>query len=145
MANLIQCDNCGAVLLESDLFCGECGAPRSAMVPPPEPAYPDQASTESGTVSPGVSPSPASSEPAHPTSRQKLWQITVIALGALSLLLCLVGLVAFLLFGLTESEVASPQENWIYSTICCLVPLAGTGVAVGLAALGIWLVRLRKR
>jgi hypothetical protein len=69
----------------------------------------------------------------------------VIALSVLSVLLCVVGVVAFLLLGLTESEVTSPQENWLYSTICCLVPIAGTGVVVGLAALGIWLVRLRNR
>lgn len=69
----------------------------------------------------------------------------VIALGLSSVLLCMAGLAAFLLFGLTESDVATPQENWIYSTVCCLLPLAGTGVLVGLAALGLWFARLRNR
>jgi len=55
------------------------------------------------------------------------------------------GLAAFLLFGLTDSEIASPQENWLYSTVCCLVPIAGMGVLVGLAALGLWFAQLRNR
>jgi hypothetical protein len=144
MSEVLECSNCGAVLLEADLFCGECGAPRPAVALPSEPSSVDQAATESTAAPPRVSPSPAS-EPARPTSRQGPWHIIVIALSVLSVLLCVVGVIAFLLFGLTESDVASPQENWLYSTICCLVPIAGTGVVVGLAALGIWLVRLRKR
>lgn len=69
----------------------------------------------------------------------------MIALSLASVLLCMAGLAAFLLFGLNDSEVASPQENWLYSTVCCLLPFAGTGVVLGLAALGIWFARLRKR
>jgi hypothetical protein len=68
-----------------------------------------------------------------------------MALSLLSVLLCLVGLVVFLLFGLTDSDVTSPEENWLFSTICCLLPIAGSGLMVGLAAIGIWFVRLRKR
>lgn len=144
MSEVLECSNCGAVLLEADLFCGECGAPRPAVAPPPKPSTADQTATKSATAAPEVLPSP-SFEPARPTPRQGPWHIMVIALSVLSVLLCVVGVVAFLLLGLTESEVTSPQENWLYSTICCLVPIAGTGVVVGLAALGIWLVRLRNR
>jgi hypothetical protein len=86
------------------------------------------------------------SEPVRPPeSRQRLWQIGAITLGLLGVLLCLAGLAAFLLFGLTDSEFASPEENWLYATICCLIPIAGTGLMFGLAAVGIWLARLRKR
>ena len=69
----------------------------------------------------------------------------MIILSLLSALLCLAGVAAFFLFALTDSDVVSPQENWLYSTICCLVPIAGPGVALGLAALGIWLARVRNR
>lgn len=88
---------------------------------------------------------PSASEPASPKSRLGLWQITVIALTLLSALLCLAGLAAFLIFGLTDSDVASPQENWLYSTICCLVPITGPGIVLGFAALGIWLARVRNQ
>ena len=62
-----------------------------------------------------------------------------------SLLLCLLGFAAFLLFGLIDSEGVSQAENWLISTICCLLPIAGTGAAIALAGLVIWWARLRKR
>lgn len=144
MPDVLECGNCGAVLLESDLFCGECGAPRSAMAPLPAPSASEHVSTGSAAVPPAVLPS-AAAEPARPRSAVGLWRIAVISLGLLSVLLCVAGLAVFLLVGLAESDVTSPQDNWIYSTLCCLVPIAGPGVLVGLAALGIWFARLRKR
>jgi hypothetical protein len=66
-------------------------------------------------------------------------------LGVTAAILCLIGLAAFLLFGLTDSDVASPTENWLYATFCCLLPIAGTGVVLAIAGLGIWWVRLRNR
>lgn len=144
MSDVLECDNCGAVLLEADLFCGECGAPQAASALPP-----GSRSSEPPTgTSPDVPPTPFAppgSEATSPTSRLGLWQIAVIALSLLSVVLCLAGVAAFLLFALTDSDVASPQENWLYSTICCLVPIAGPGIALGLAALGIWLARVRNR
>jgi hypothetical protein len=88
----------------------------------------------------------SASEPASSLrSRRRLWKLIVITLGLLSVLLCFAGLLTFLLFGLTDSEIASPRENWLYSALCCLVPLTGTGSVSGLAALGLWFARLRKR
>jgi hypothetical protein len=69
----------------------------------------------------------------------------VIVLGILAAILCLLGLVTFLLFGLTESDVASPTENWLYATFCCLLPIAGTGGVMAVVGLGIWWIRLRNR
>jgi hypothetical protein len=144
MSDILECDNCGAVLLESDLFCGECGAARSTTAAPPEVSPREETAAELPAAPAAVLPSPASVG-ADSSSRQTLWRIVVIALGLSSVLLCVVGLAAFLLFGLTDSDVATPQENWLYSTICCLLPLAGPGVLAGLAALGLWFARLRNR
>jgi hypothetical protein len=71
--------------------------------------------------------------------------VSVIILGILAAVLCLFGLVAFLLFGLTESEGFTPEENWLFATFCCLLPIAGTGVILAVAAVGIWFARLRNR
>ena len=59
--------------------------------------------------------------------------------------LCLLGLAVFLLFGLTEAEDMTPAENWLLSTLCCLLPIAGTGVAMAVAGLVIWWAKLRNR
>jgi hypothetical protein len=66
----------------------------------------------------------------------------LIILGAIA---CLAGVAAFLLFGLTDSDVATPQENWLYATFCCLLPIAGSGALLLLGSLGIWYSRLRDR
>jgi nitrate reductase gamma subunit len=69
--------------------------------------------------------------------------VAVIVLGITAAILCLMGVAAFLLFGLTESDVTSPAEDWLYATFCCLLPIAGMGAILAIAALGIWWVRLR--
>jgi hypothetical protein len=71
--------------------------------------------------------------------------VAAIVLGILAAILCLVGVAAFLLFGLTESDVTTPAEDWLYATFCCLLPIGGTGVILAVAGLGIWWVRLRNR
>jgi hypothetical protein len=134
MAQPIQCENCGAILLKEDVFCGECGAPRPSVAPPSEPVG----------ATPPVAPLPP--RPASPPSSSGTgWRVVVIVLGILAAILCLLGLVTFLLFGLTESDVASPTENWLYATFCCLLPIAGTGGVMAVAGLGIWWIRLRNR
>lgn len=134
MAQPIQCKNCGAVLLEEDLFCGECGAPGPSAAPPSEPE----------AVTPPIAPLPPPPA-APPSSSVTGWRVAVIVLGILAAILCLLGLATFLLFGLTESDVASTTENWLYATFCCLLPIAGTGGILAIAGLGIWWVRLRNR
>jgi hypothetical protein len=134
MAQPIQCDNCGAVLVEEDVFCGECGAPRPSATQP------------AGAEAP---PTPATPPPPPPEapgdSRATAWRVATIVLGITAAILCLVGVAAFLLFGLTESDVTTPTEDWLYATFCCLLPIAGSGAILAISSLGIWWIRLRNR
>ena len=135
MAESIQCDSCGAVLLDEDVFCGVWGVPRPLASTPPEPK---------AAVPPAALP--ATPPPLGPSrSSTDIWRIVVIVLGIGGAILCLLGISAFLLFGLTEGVDVTPAENWLYSIFCCLLPIAGTGAVLIAAGLGIWWIRLRNR
>jgi len=133
MSQPIQCDNCGAVLLKDDEYCGECGAPRPTVVANAE-----------AVDGPEVSPPPEirSGDRAEPDTA---WRVAAAVLGIVGVLVCLLGLASFVLFGLIEAEDMTPAENWLISAICCLLPIAGTGVALAVAGLVIWWTRLRTR
>ena len=131
MSQPIQCDNCGAVLLDEDTYCGECGAPRPTVIAPAE-----------VVDEPESSPAPAA-RPADRTNTDTAWRVAAAVLGILGILVCLLGFAAFLLFGLIEGEDMTPAENWLFSAICCLLPIAGTGVTLAVAGLVIWWARLR--
>jgi hypothetical protein len=73
------------------------------------------------------------------------WRVAFIALVLLGALACLAGLVAFLLMGLTESDVTTPQEDWLYATLCCLLPIGGTGAILVITGVAIWFRQLRQR
>jgi hypothetical protein len=139
MAEPIQCNECGAVLLPEDLFCGECGAPYPASLPAA-----DVAVTLPAVETPLAGASPAPALPVAVPSKSR-WRIAVIVLLALGACLCLMGVSMFLLFGLTDSNVATPEENWLYATFLCLLPIAGMGAVLALTGVGIWFSRLRNR
>jgi hypothetical protein len=138
----IQCDNCGAVLLEEDVFCGECGAPRPSLAEAAQPVAQEPSASQPRPAPPPPTPPQPAGRSGSPTTG---WRVSVIILGILAAVLCLVGFAAFLLFGLTESEGFTPEENWLFATFCCLLPIAGTGVILAVASVGVWFTRLRKR
>ena len=141
MTQPIQCDNCGAVLLEKDVYCGECGAPRPTMLAPAEVV--DEAQTEViGAPQPSPLPEP---RPVDRTDSDTVWRVAAAVLGIVGVLVCLLGMVAFMLFGLIEAEDLTQAENWLISAICCLFPIAGSGVAIAFAGLVIWWTKLRNR
>lgn len=135
MAQAIQCSSCGAVLFEADIFCGECGAPRPASTPVPELAELEPPDTAPAQAAPAVAAK----------ARQTPWRVMAIVLGILASILCLAGIFAFLLFGLTDPQGFTIQENWLYATLCCLLPIGGAGAILAIASLGIWFTRLRSR
>jgi hypothetical protein len=73
------------------------------------------------------------------------WQIAAIVMAGLGVVLCLVGLILFAVFGMTSADGYSTEENWLYSALCCLLPIAGSGALLLLIGAGIWLTRLRDR
>ena len=142
MAEVMQCEYCGAVLLDTDLFCGECGAPRSSLPTPSEPeaaAAPTVSEPEAGPP-PTVAPAAPSSRPSSATG----WRVAFIVLLVLGVLACLAGLLAFILFGAIPGEETTVQEDWLYSALCCLLPIGGTGLVLLAAGVTIWFSRLRE-
>ena len=131
MADILQCSNCGAIMGPDDDFCAECGAPR-----PPKP-------TASESSPAPDAPPPAL--PARPADESEVrWRVAMVVLLLLGVLACVVGLVAFVLFALIESEGYTTAENWLFSALCCLLPIGGSGAIMGIVGATIWYSRLRK-
>jgi hypothetical protein len=122
MGDSVQCDECGAILAEDDLFCGECGAVR-----PP--------GTEVSQPVPNA-PLPAPS----PVARYRALFIVLIVLGIVT---CILALISFLVVGALPSDVTTPQEDWLLSGICCLLPLGVAGLGLLIAGVVVWRKLLR--
>jgi hypothetical protein len=70
--------------------------------------------------------------------------VAFLVLLVLGVLACIAGLAGFLFMGLVGSETATAEENWLGGTLCCLLPLGGTGVILAIVDSAIWYTRLRK-
>jgi hypothetical protein len=137
MVGVEQCKQCGAVLLPEDTFCGECRAPRTeATSPSPRDAQPEALPPASEDAA------PAATGPV-PSTRTG-WRAAFVALTVVGVLVFILGILAFLLAGVTETEGWTAQENWLFSAGCCLLPIAGSGLVLILAGAGIWFKRLRE-
>lgn len=132
MAASIQCDNCGAVLSEKDLFCGECGVPRPL-------------SDDDAALLPEPSPAPAIPPPAHSAGTPGTgWRIAAIVSAILGGITCLAAVLVSLIAGLSEYESMTALENWLFSAFCCLLPIGGAGAILIGVAVTVWYKRLRK-
>jgi hypothetical protein len=141
MAGQGQCEYCGAVLLPEDAFCGECGAPRAEATSPVSPDAPPPGLLPA--AEPGAEPEAA--DLAGPKSSTRTgWRAAFIALMVVGALVCLVAVLAFLFAGFTETEGWNTQENWLFSTFCCLLPIGGGGLVLLAAGAAIWFSRLRE-
>lgn len=149
MPETIQCTNCGAILADEDIFCGECGAPHPLLEPgaevPAAPTPPAQAAAPPPPARPAPPPYKPP-RPAQPARSSKTgWEIAFIILGIVGMLCCLAGIAATLFGGSVQSEGLSPEQNWLYSVLICLLPIGGTGAILILAAAAIWFIRLKER
>jgi hypothetical protein len=68
--------------------------------------------------------------------------IVLVVLGALA---CIAALAVFVIFGSIPGEGTTAQEDWIFSALCCLLPIGGFGaILVGAGAI-VWFRRLKDR
>jgi hypothetical protein len=139
MADPVQCDECGAILAEDDLFCGECGAVRP---PGTEVSQPAVDAPALAPPAPPPAPSPVALSPValSPVARYRALFIVLIVLGIVT---CILALISFLVVGALPSDVTTPQEAWLLSGICCLLPVGVAGLGLLIAGVVVWRKLLR--
>jgi hypothetical protein len=139
MADPVQCDECGAILAEDDLFCGECGAVRP---PGTEVSQPAVDAPALAPPAPPPAPSPVAPSPValSPVARYRALFIVLIVLGIVT---CILALISFLVVGALPSDVTTPQEAWLLSGICCLLPVGVAGLGLLIAGVVVWRKLLR--
>jgi hypothetical protein len=149
MAESGQCANCGAVLLEEDSFCGECGAPRlspAATARPPESAAAPLPSAP--MPAPPLPPTPGL-PPEQPASRRagvsEGWRRAAIVAAILAAVaaagLWIAGLLLAFLVPDPELGQAATQDMIVGSSVCCLCP----GVLSLAVAIVLWAVVIRRK
>ena len=131
MGDPVQCEECGAVLAGDDLFCGECGAVRPPGTGAPQPA--------------GDSPTPTTPAPPPAPSPVARYRALFIVLIVLGIVTCILALISFLVVGALPSDVTTPQEDWLLSGICCLLPFGVAGLGMLIAAVVVWRKLLMER
>ena len=168
MAESVQCANCGAVLLEEDIFCGECGAPRpmlAATAGPPEPVAAPLPSAPmpatAGPPGPAAAPLPSAPMPAtplpptpglppvQPASRRsgvsEGWRTAAIVVAILAVVaavgLWIGGLLLAFVVPDPELGQAATQDMIVGSSVCCLCP----GVLSVAVAIVLWAVVIRRK
>jgi hypothetical protein len=140
MAAKHQCENCGAVLSEEDLFCGECGAPQPEAKPAPEASESASVSALEPTPAPEVAP--AAVKPARVSEQWRTVSIIVatLAVGA-AVLLCVAGLLVAFFVPEADTGLTATQDMLIFSGLCCFCP----GALAVILAIVLWAFTIRRK
>jgi hypothetical protein len=151
MAEIHQCEQCGAVLAAEDVFCGECGAPRPGSIPAAAPAgapAPEamNASTARPALPRAVGPA-AASRPAAPPSKAPVEGMRaasrVIAILSAAVAAGLCGLGVILAFFASDPQTGQTGSGDMVfgSVLLCF----GPGAMALVLAVVLWLVAKRRK
>ena len=145
MTDRYQCDNCGAVLTEDDLFCGECGAPQPAAQAAQEAAGPGIAAAPAPGPRSRVQTPKLASKPAKPGSGPERWRTAAIVAATLgvaaAVALCAMGLFVAFLVPDADTGLTATQDMLLASGLCCFCP----GALALILAIVVWALVIRRK